>query len=103
MRRLHRLRFDADVVVAVKLAFVGEGAGRAPRLEDDIERLVVACGRFVHWDAEAVDLRPREAAPDTKVEASARQQVDRRRLFGQTYRVVERQHEDGRAETHRRS
>ncbi len=98
MRCLDRLRFNGYVVVLPETAGVRETARYTPGCEDDLQRFVVAFHSLFEREPEAVEFGPLEAAPDTEIEAAARQQVNRRGFFGETDRVVEGQDEHRRAE-----
>ena len=71
---------------------------RGPRLDDNVEAFVKARAGLVHIDAKAAKLIVAITAADAEIEPAAGKQVERRRLFGEQYRIVPGQHDDRRAE-----
>src|SRR5262245_50864134 len=92
--QLVRARRDGGVLEAPVLTLVAERLA-LPGLEDDVERLAEPRLAFRVGDAvEVVDAR-KPAAADPEVEASGADVIDRRGLFGDPQRIVERQHLHG--------
>jgi hypothetical protein len=71
-------------------------------LGDHRERFVETRIGLCHIDAEASEFVVAIALADAEIEPAAGQQVQGRGLFGEQYRVVPRQHQDGGAEAQRR-
>src|SRR5436305_12978474 len=68
------------------------------RIYDYRERLFEARISLFHIDAESGELVVAVTLADPEIEPAARQQIQRRRLLGEQYRVVPRQHEHRGAE-----
>ena len=93
VRLLDGRRLDDDVVELPVLAVEREPLVRRPRLGDDVDRFLEARLGLLHRDAEADELVVPVALADAEIQPPARQQIDRRRLFGQQHRVVPGQHD----------
>ncbi len=93
MRLLDGRRLDDDVVELPVFAVEREPLVRRPRLGDDVDRFLEARLRLLHRNAEADELVVPVALADAEIQPAARQQIDRRRLFGQQHRIVPGQHD----------
>ena len=92
MRALHRRGFDHHVLEIPALSVMRETALAGPRLADDRHRLVEALGRLGLRDAETGEFVIAVALADAEIEPPVRQQIERRRLFGNQHRIVPGQH-----------
>src|SRR5208282_3716885 len=84
---LDRRRLDHDVLEMPALAVMREAPGRAPRLADDLDRLVEALGRLVLWDAEALELGRPVTLADAEIDPAVGEQVERRDLLCKEHRI----------------
>ncbi len=95
---LHWPRLHDHVVELPVAAVMGEAPLRCPRRAEHFHRLIEACLRLLHRNAEAVELLEAVSLADAEIEAAAGEQVERRRLLRQQHRVVPRHHHHGRSE-----
>ena len=91
---LHGARFDNDVVELPELALVRKAPLRRPRLPQKSARLVEAGGGLFGRNGETVEFLGAVALADAEIDATARQQIDGRDLFGEQSRVVPGQYDD---------
>jgi NAD(P)-dependent dehydrogenase (short-subunit alcohol dehydrogenase family) len=74
MRLLGGPGLDDDVLVVPAFAVVREAVFRGPRLQQELETLVETLLRFLHRDAELVELGFAIAAPEPEIDPAAREQ-----------------------------
>src|SRR5205085_1995003 len=101
MRSLKRLREDHRLRDLEDLSVVREGlTGKG--FQDDVDRLFPARARAVELEPEALELVVLVAAAEADVHAPAREEIERRDLFGDDERMVEWDHDDGGADAQAR-
>jgi hypothetical protein len=91
-RPLRRLRRDRDIVQAVMAAAMGQRLGAGPETPHDFHTFLEDGLVVVKRDAERRVFAPVIAAAGGEIDPPARQQIERRPLFRNADRVVERQH-----------
>ena len=101
MRLLRRRRLDHDVLEMPEAAVVREALARGPRLRHHRNGLLEARLGLVRRDRKTLELAVAVALADAEIEAAAGDQIERRRLLGEQYRIVPRQHDHRRAEPQR--
>ena len=97
MRTLDRLREHGRLGNREELSLVAE---RLPteRFQDDVDGFFPAVAALLQLEAEALELVVLVAAAETDVDASAGQEIERRDLLGDDERMVQRNHDDRRAD-----
>src|SRR5579859_7641324 len=98
MRLLRRRRLDHDIVEPPETAAMGEPAAHRPGPDHHFERLVKTRLGLLGCDLKASELAMAIAFADAEIETPPGNQIERRRLFREQYRIVPRQHHDRRAE-----
>ena len=96
-----RLRAQAEILDLIMLAFVVALAG-GEQLAQHLQGLIEALARGTLVNAEAIVLAPAEPASDAADDLAVRAEegVEHVHVFGDSHRVVPRQHGDHRAEVH---
>lgn len=89
MRSLHRRRFHDDVLEIPVPTVVREPPFAAPRQPKHCHRLLEPLLCLPDWNTESAELIVAIAAPNTEVEASSGEHVDRGDLLGEQQRVVQ--------------
>ncbi|HEV8680091.1 MAG TPA: hypothetical protein VGQ90_12005 [Stellaceae bacterium] len=102
MRALRRRRFDDDPVEPPVPAMVRKRLVGGECSEEHCERLLKAALGLAGRHREAGKFVVAIPLADAEIEPPARQQIERRRLFGEQHRVVPRQDDDRRSEPQRR-
>src|SRR5262249_11940117 len=98
VRTLGGRRLDHDIVERPVFAPMRERLVRGPRFDKYVEAFVKPRAGLIHVDAKAAELVVAIAAADAEIEPAAGEQVKRRGLLGEQYRVVPGQHDDRGAE-----
>src|SRR6266478_1230118 len=96
VRPLDGLREHGGLGELEEFPVVAEGLA-AERLEDDVDRLLPSPARAVQLEPQPLELVVLVAPPEPDVDAPPGEEIEGRDLFGDHERVVEGNHDDGRA------
>src|SRR4029077_2629267 len=97
MGPLRRWRLNDDILEVPETALVRKAFARGPGACHHFDRFLEARFGLLGCNLKSLEFAVAVTLADAKIEAATGQQIERRRLFGQQYRIVPRRHDPGRA------